>query len=147
MAINVGGYRPSGGQVKDLLMNAGAGTIYPGDIVMCLAAGTAYAGAVDDNDPETTGASVFGVALEEKTYAAATDKIRCDIGGAEVLVTYTSGSAAQANVGDEVFVDGAQTVDATGGVTDQVKAGMIIEIVSATKVWVKLEPFGSHNET
>lgn len=147
MAINVGGYRPSGGQIKRLLMNAGAGTIYPGDIVMCLAAGTAYAGAVDDSDPETTGASVFGVALEEKTYSAATDTILCDIGGAEVLVTHTAGSMAQANVGDEVFVDGAQAVDATGGVNDQVKAGMIIEISSATKVWVKLEPFGSHNET
>lgn len=147
MAINVGGYRPSGGQIKDILMNAGAGTIYPGDIVMCLAAGTGYAGAVDDSDPETTGASVFGVAVEEKTYAAATDKIRCDIGGAEVKVTHTAGSMAQANVGDEAFVDGAQAVDATGGMTDQVKAGMISEIVSSTVVWVKLEPFGSHNET
>lgn len=147
MAINVGGYQPSGGPIKDLLMNAGAGTIYPGDIVMCLAAGTAYAGAVDDNDPETTGATVFGVALEEKTYAAATDKIRCDIGGAMVKVTYTSGSLTQANVGDEVFVDGAQAVDATGGVIDQVKAGRIIEIVSATVCWVQLEPFNAHNET
>lgn len=147
MAFATGNYRPSGGMIKDLLMNAGAGTIYPGDIVMCLAAGTAYAGAVDDADPETTGASVWGVALEEKTYAAATDTIRCDIGGAEVKVTHTAGSMAQANVGDEVFVDGAQAVDATGGMTDQVKAGMISEIVSATVVWVKLEPFGSHNET
>lgn len=147
MAFGAGTYRPSGGPIQDLLMNAGAGTIYPGDIVMCLVAGTAYAGAVDDADPETTGASVFGVALEEKTYTAATDKIRCDIGGAIVKVTYTAGSLTQANVGDEVFVDGAQAVDATGGMTDQVKAGMIIEIVSSTVCWVKLEPFGSHNET
>lgn len=147
MAINVGGYKYSGGPIEDILMNASAGTIYPGDIVMALAAGTGYAGAVDSSSPETTGATVFGVALEEKTYAAATDTIRCDIGGAAVLVTYTSGSLAQANVGDEVFVDGAQTVDATGGVTDQVKAGRILKIVSSTKCWVQLEPFNAHNET
>lgn len=144
MAIGVGTYRPSGGQIKDILMNAGAGTIYPGDLVMCLADGTAYAGAVDDSDPETTGAILFGVAVEEKTYAAATDKIRCDIGGAEVLVTHTAGSQAQTNLGEEVFVDGAQAVDLTGGMTDQVIAGLISEISSATKVWVKLEPFGIH---
>lgn len=148
MALGVGTYRPSGGQIKDILIENNAATdIHAGDIVMSLPSGYGYSGAVDDNDPETTGARVFGVALEEANYTNGQRKVRCDIGGAEVLCTHTAGSQAQTNVGDEVFVDGAQAVDVTGGVTDQIKAGLISEIYSATRVWVKLEAFGSHNET
>ena len=148
MAFGIGNYRPSGGMIKDILIENNAATdIKVGDIVMVLPSGYGYSGAVDDADPETTGSVVFGVALEDGNYANGVRKVRCDVGGAEVLCTHTTGSLAQTDVGVEVFVDGAQTVDVTGGVTDQVKAGMVSEIYSASKCWVKLEAFGSHNET
>ena len=82
------------------------------------------------------------MALEDATYVDATSKVRVDIGGAQVKVTHTAGGQAQTNVGDQVFVDGAQAVDLTGGMTDQVPAGHIAEIASATVVWVQLKPFG-----
>lgn len=145
MAIGVGNYRPSGGQIKDILIENNAATdIFAGDIVMVLASGYGYSGAVDDSDPETTAAEIFGVALEDANYTNGQRKVRCDIGGAEVKVTYTAGSAAQSLVNSEVFVDGAQAVDLTGGMTDQVIAGQISEIASSTQVWVKLQPFGIH---
>ena len=143
MAFGVGNYRPSGGTIKDILIENNAATdIKAGDIVMCLASGFGYSGAVDDADPETTGAVVFGVALEDANYANGDRKVRCDIGGAEIKVTMTAGSQAQTDLGVQMFVDGAQAVDATGGVTDQVAAGPISEIVSADVVWVKLKPYG-----
>lgn len=144
MAFGVGNYRPSGGTIKDVLIENNAATdIKQGDIVMVLASGYGYSGAVDDADPETTGAVVFGVALEDANYANGDRKVRCDIGGAQVKVTMTGGSQAQTDLGVVMFVDGAQTVDATGGVSDQIKAGPIVEIVSATVVWVKLLPYGT----
>ena len=143
MAFGVGTYRPSGGPIKDFLVENNAATdIKVGDLVMILPSGYAYSGAVDDADPETTGAVLAGVALEDATYVDATSKVRVDIGGAQVKVTHTAGSQAQTNVGDQVFVDGAQAVDLTGGMTDQVPAGHIVELVSATVVWVQLKPLG-----
>lgn len=144
MAFGVGNYRPSGGAIKDILIENNAATdIKVGDIVMCLASGYGYSGAVDDADPETTGAVVFGVALEDANYTNGDRKVRCDIGGAQVKVTHTTGSLAQTDLGVQVFVDGAQTVDVTGGVTDQVAVGPVAEIVSSTVCWVKLKPFGT----
>lgn len=144
MAFGVGNYRPSGGQIKDILIENNAATdIKAGDIVMCLASGYGYSGAVDDADPETTGAVVFGVALEDANYTNGDRKVRCDIGGAEVKCTMTAGSQAQTDLGVVMYVDGAQTVDGTAGMTDQIKAGPISEIVSATVVWVKLLPYGT----
>lgn len=143
MAFGVGTYRPSGGTIKDFLVENNAATdIKAGDLVMILPSGYAYSGAVDDADPETTAAVLAGVALEDATYVDATSKVRVDIGGAQVKVTHTAGGQAQTNVGDQVFVDGAQAVDLTGGMTDQVPAGHIAEIASATVVWVQLKPFG-----
>ena len=143
MAMGVGTYRPSQGPFKDILIENNAATdIFAGDMVMVLPSGYGYSGAVDDADPETTGAVLFGVAVEDANYTNGQRKVRCDIGGAQVKVTHTAGSQAQTNVGDQVFVDGAQAVDLTGGMTDQVPAGHIAELVSATVVWVKLKPFG-----
>lgn len=144
MAFGVGTYRPSGGPLVDILLHDDADTdIQVGDLVMALADGYGYSGAVDDADPETTNAELFGVAVEEGGAYAVGKKVRCDIGGAIVLLTHTAGSQAQADVGDPVFVDGAQAVDLTGGMTDQVPAGHIVAIESATKVWVKLKPYGA----
>lgn len=143
MAFAVGNYRPSMGTVKDILIENHADTdIKYGDLVMVLPSGYGYSGAVDDASPETTGAVLFGVALEDAEYDGGARKVRCDIGGAQVKVTHTAGGQAQTNVGDQVFVDGAQAVDLTGGMTDQVPAGHIVEIVSATQVWVQLKPYG-----
>lgn len=143
MAFGVGTYRPSGGTIKDILIENNAATdIKVGDLVMVLPSGYGYSGAVDDADPETTNAVLFGVALEDGNYTNGDRKVRCDIGGAQCKLTHTAGGQAQTNVGDQVFVDGAQAVDLTGGMTDQVPAGHIAEIASATAVWVKLKPFG-----
>lgn len=142
MAFGVGTYRGNG-PFKDFLIENNAATdIKVGDLVMILPSGYAYSGAVDDSDPETTGSVLAGVAMEDANYANGDRKVRVDIGGAQVKVTHTAGSQAQTNVGDPVFVDGAQAVDLTGGMIDQVPAGHIAELVSATVVWVKLTPFG-----
>lgn len=54
-------------------------------------------------------------------------------------VTYGPGGATDANVGDTVVIADDQTVTTAGVATNDVVAGQIVEVVSATKVRIQIK--------
>lgn len=93
---------------------------------------------------DTASTYFAGVAEEtvDNTAGSAGDKeIKVRTGG--VIQVAAGFSAAQANVGDEVFVEDNATVDVAGGLTNDVYVGRIVTVVSASVLRVALTPFGA----
>lgn len=96
------------------------------------------------NAGDDAGAVFVGVAEESVDNSGGSDgdvNIKVRTGG--VISCVAGFSAAQANVGDEVFAEDNQTVDVAGGLTNDVYVGRIVEVVSSSKVRVALTPYGA----
>lgn len=133
-----GKYRPSGGANRR--MDMAAENIPYGAIVMVNAAGYVA------NATDTASCFNLGIALEsvDNSGGAAGDlDILVDIGGAEVLCTHEDGSLTIANVGDAVVQELNNEVTSAGTGTNDIPVGVIIEVPTATTVWVKMRPFGT----
>lgn len=132
-------YKPSGGLIVEFPVEAGE-VIYRG--ALCSIDADGYLKPGEDV------ASTFcaGVALDNVDNSGGADgaKVcRVDVGGAMIKVTHEDGSMTQANVGDAVVMDDSDSqVTSAGTGTNDIPAGRIIAIVSATTVWVKLYPWG-----
>lgn len=94
------------------------------------------------NATDTTGERCVGVASQE------TDNTTGAAGDADAIV-WTGGaidvvsnfSATIANVGDKVYVVDNQTVDLAAVTTNDVLVGVIVAVLSATKLRVILTPY------
>lgn len=131
-------YIPSGGPLWDFPVKADE-VFAHGDGVMCVDT----EGYVEIPSNHANGMMV-GVAVEEvdATDAASGDKkVRVDIGGPLMLVTYAPGSLDETFIGDRVYFTGVRTVDVAGTATNLVYGGKIVGIVSATKCWIQLPRF------
>jgi hypothetical protein len=132
-------FKRSGGPIEEFEIAAST-KIYAGGQCALNAAG--YVIRATDTD----GSIWLGIATETKDNSSGSAgdlKVLVDIGGAEVLVTHTTGSLAIANVGDAVYADGDDAVDAIGGVANPMLAGRIVRVESATTCWVHCRPFAA----
>mgnify|MGYP000514625880 CR=1 FL=1 len=94
------------------------------------------------NATDTTGERCVGVASQEtdNTAGAAGDADAIVWTGGAIDVT-TSFSATIANVGDKVYVVDNQTVDLAAVTTNDVLVGVIVAVLSTSKVRVILTPY------
>jgi len=115
---------------------AAATKIVEGALVNVNAAGYAV------NATDTTGERCVGVASQEcdNTTGAAgdADAIVWTGGAIDVLTNF---SATIANVGDKVYVVDNQTVDLAAVTTNDVLVGVIVAVLSTSKVRVILTPY------
>ena len=133
-----GKYRPSGGAHR--IMQQAAEDIPYGAMVMVNAAGFVA------NATDTASTFFLGIAIEESDNSGGSAgdlSILVDIGGAEVRVTHATGSLAIANVGDQVNCEFNNEVD-DGTSTNDILAGVIIEVIAATDIWIKCQAYSGN---
>lgn len=120
------------GVIKSFPVNGGS-TIYAGAIVMLDAQRYARpAAALASNG------GCVGIALETVDNASGSDgdvEVKCWSGLVELPAT----SIAQAAVGGLVYASDDDTVDETQG-SNEPKVGVLEEVVSSTKGWVRVGP-------
>lgn len=108
-------------------------TIYEGALVKINAAGFAAPCAAE------VGAVFAGVAVEqianESPYAAGDQSVRVYKKGVFLV---TGSSFAQTDVGQDVYATDDQTVTKTNA-ADKQRVGTIVEYLSSTQVWVKID--------
>jgi hypothetical protein len=107
-----------------------------GDFVIILNPGTT--GTVKEG-ANTASAVLAGVATEDFDQADGDTQVETDIGGAIVEVTHTGGSQDQTDMGQLKFVAGPNSVADSGNV----RAGRVVEVVSATRLKIKCEPYAN----
>lgn len=126
----------SDGKLKSIKM---AAVKIPKGVLVCINT-SGYA----TNGADTASFLFAGVSYEQVDNSAgsAGDKeIRIDKMG-EHLFVYNGGDATQAIVGKEVYIVDNQTVDEDAGITtNDIKCGVISEIVSATQVRVRIDSY------
>jgi len=130
-------YKPSGGPFQDFEVEEDQIIVY-GGMVSLAADGYLH------NAQDTAGDIFAGVAVEDVDttgLSAGAKKVRVDIGGALVKATHEDGSLTIANKGDTVVAEHNNEVTSAGTGTNDIAVGKIAEVVSATEVWVKCNPF------
>ena len=123
-------YKPSGGPIVPLKGLTASAKGQAGDFVIVLNPGTT---GTYKQGADTASAHYAGIATKDFDQAAGDTEVEADIGGAIVECTHSGGSQDAAKRGNPVFIDGPNSVAASGNVY----AGRIYEIVSATRVKVK----------
>ena len=109
--------------------------IFQGSLVKINAAGYAAKSSAE------AGATFAGIAYEQKDNsagAAGAKSIRVQNSGAFELPI---ASAAATNVGEKVYAAADDIVTLTEGADKKPIVGVIVKVISATKVLVKLQPF------
>jgi len=115
-----------------------ATTIYKGTLTCHNATGYLKPGA------DTANFKFAGVAYEKCDNSAGGDGAKeCRVmKEGEYELVYNGGDATQALVGAEVYIVDDQTVDEDAGVpTQDIKCGVITEVMSATKVRVRVDNY------
>ena len=91
---------------------------------------------------DTAGLIFAGIAREHVDNALGDDgDLNCIVRRKPTLVKATLGhTITQANVGDNVFLVDAQTVDVAAQTTNDIFCGIIAEFIDSTHAWVDIEP-------
>jgi len=95
------------------------------------------------NGADTANYLFAGVSYEcvDNSAGSAGDKeIRIEKTG-EHMFAFGAGNASQASVGKEVCITDNQTVDDAATTTNDVKCGVIAEVISATQVRVRIDSY------
>jgi len=95
------------------------------------------------NGSDTASYLFAGVSYElvDNSAGSAGDKeIRVEKSG-EHLFAFGAGNAAQTSIGKEVCITDNQTVDDAATTTNDIKCGVIAEVVSATQVRVRIDNY------
>jgi hypothetical protein len=111
---------------------AAATTIYAGALVMISATGYAIPGA------DTAGCKFGGVAMEQvnnSAGAAGAKTVRVRRSG---VFEFAASSITQAMLGDAMYLVDDQTFDDAAGPTNDIKCGVLVKYVSATKGWIDI---------
>jgi len=115
----------------DFPVAAGA-KIYAGSLVMANASGYAVPGA------DTSGCKFLGVALEQVDNTAGangTKSVRVRRTG---VFEFAATSISQAMLGDPMYLVDDQTFDDAAGTTNDIRAGVLMKYISATKGWIDI---------
>lgn len=112
---------------------AASTTIYKGSMVCLDANGYAVPAA------DTSGYSnVVGVAREKvdnSTGSAGDKTVVCELG----VFKFAATSITQAMVGTTMYVEDDQTVDDVAGVSNNIRAGILVEYISSTAGWLLID--------
>jgi len=112
---------------------AGATTIYGGGLVAVNAAGYLLPGA------DTAGLIFQGIAIERVANTGANGAKQCVV-RRRGLIKCAIAAAAQANVGDHVYLVDDETVGLVADVSNAIFCGVIAGYIDATHVWVDIDP-------
>ena len=119
-------------------MDGAAQTIYKGALAMNDATGYAVKGA------DTASCVFLGVAKEQKVISSAetdgTTKIRTYRDGIWRFA-FGAANAVATSVGTVVYITDDNTVDVAGTTTNDIAVGKIVEVESASVVWVDIEGY------
>lgn len=127
--------KKSDGKLKSLKM---AAVKIPKGVLACINT-TGYV----TNGADTASFLFAGVSYEQvdNSAGAAGDKeIRIEKNG-EHLFAYGAGNATQASVSKEICITDNQTVDDAATTTNDIKCGVIAEVISATQVRVRIDNY------
>lgn len=127
--------KKSDGKLKSLKM---AAVKIPKGVLACINT-TGYV----TNGADTASFLFAGVSYEQVDNSAgsAGDKeIRIEKNG-EHLFAYGAGNATQASVSKEICITDNQTVDDAATTTNDIKCGVIAEVISATQVRVRIDNY------
>jgi predicted RecA/RadA family phage recombinase len=119
--------------VEIVLPVAGSTTIYAGDLVALDASGYLAPGA------DTAAYSMAGVARAYVDNSAGSDgDAACLVARQGIWRLPLATAATQANVGDTVYLAGDGKVDLAANTTNDIAAGKLVELISATEAWVDI---------
>jgi predicted RecA/RadA family phage recombinase len=111
---------------------AGGTKVFAGSLVCADAAGYAVAAA------DTAGLKFLGVALEQADNSSGANgdkKVRLRRTG---VFEFNAASITQAMVGDPMYAKDDNTFDDAAGTTNDIKVGVLVKYVSATKGWIDI---------
>lgn len=125
------------GEPSIVHFKAGVDVLYKGAFIMIDTAGYAVAGA------DTASCKYVGVCVEkcDNSAGAAGDlEVKVEDGALGRNVKCAITGTEQADVGAILYISDDQTLADKTATTNDVAAGVLVEYVSATLAWVKVEP-------